>query len=542
MLPRRCTTTHLILAGLLTAASACGEQPAPTAVSVFVDAPTAAMNGNNAKVKVKSFQLSANTLRIEGPAVTADVTIGNSGVAIQSGVLIRVEIMQGATTRVGAKLLAQCSPALADAGKLPTGNCDMVFNARATNAPPGTGTLVPGSATLVLRVLHVTLAVETELASKSVTVNLIATPSITTLTLAPTMVAIGGPSATYNASLQNPANSLQGVQLQGWFVQGLVRRAAGGTLVSCGSSAGAFPPGTCTMTSPASASNAGAGTGTLVPGPATFELHLIQSSGGGNTTFDVKTVAVTLTVNAPTIVSITPASSFVVLDKPGAFTQYTTAIHNPGAPRSIVIIQGWISQGAARRAAGGQQVTCGGTSGTLPNGACTEASVIVANNGPSAGSGTLVPGAATFELELTQVVGAVTTILDTKTIPITLVANTPSIVSISLASTTLVIDGARVNYTAIVYNPTGASLSNVFVQGLIEQGTAFKGAGGAVLGCVVTSGEMPPGSCVVSFTVGASNAGGVGTLVAGAATFRLELRQGSALLDAKTVEVTLIDP
>ena len=48
------------------------------------------MNGNNAKVKVKSFQLSANTLRIEGPAVTADVTIGNSGVAIQSGVLIRV--------------------------------------------------------------------------------------------------------------------------------------------------------------------------------------------------------------------------------------------------------------------------------------------------------------------------------------------------------------------------------------------------------------------------------------------------------------------
>ena len=251
--------------------------------------------------------------------------------------------------------------------------------------------------------------------------------------------------------------------------------------------------------------------------------------------------AVTLTLNAPTIVSITLASSFVVLDKPGAFTQYTTAIHNPGAPRSTVILQGWISQGAARRDAGGQPVTCGGTSGTLPNGACTEAGIIVANNGPSAG-GTLVPGGATFELELRQVVGGDTTILDTKTIPITLVANTPSIVSISLASTTLVIDGARVNYTAITYNPTGASLSNVFVQGLIEQGAAFKGAGGAVLGCVVTSGEMPPGSCVVSFTVGASNAGGVGTLVAGPATFRLELRQGSLLLDAKTVEVTLIGP
>lgn len=669
------TTARMITAGLLTVTVACTDRPAPTAANPPTTAAFAA--GGNGKVKVKTFQLSANTLRIDGPAVTGDASIGNSGPAIPSGVSIQALITQGAATREAANAPIVCAGSPADVGKLPTGNCDVAFDAKASNSTSGSGTLVAGSATLTLRVMQTMNATETELATKSILVNLVATPTITNLTLASTTLAIDGPATSYTATMQNPANSLPGVLLQGWIVQGpggITRRAAGGTQVNCGSNIGVFPPGTCTITFSAAASTNGAGQGTLAPGAATFELQLIQNSGGTSTTFDTKSVAITLvsstpriasvtlqsttvviggagtdytaqlqnpgfpvtdvllqgeleqdqsggtvvkgaggtfincgsglgvlpttgtgtcsiqfSVNAlpdatggafepgparfvlhlykaavgvppveydqkiidvnlvrstPTIVSITPASSFVVLDKPGAFTDIAATIYNPGAPRSTVLIQGWVRQGAARRAAGGTNVTCGPVSGTLPNGECVQASVIVANNGPSAGTGTLVPGSATFELELKQFDGTTETILDTKTIPITLVANTPSIVSITPASASLVINGPRINYTATVYNPTGAALTGVFVQEYIDQDPATsRPAGGVVLTCTATNGEMPPGSCVVSFTVGAQNTGlGTGTLVAGAARFRLELWQGSTLLDTKTVPVTLTGP
>jgi hypothetical protein len=50
-------------------------------------------------------------------------------------------------------------------------------------------------------------------------------------------------------------------------------------------------------------------------------------------------------------------------------------------------------------------------------------------------------------------------------------------VSLTIASRTLTITGARVGFTAVVYNPTGASLSDVFVQEWIDQGTVSKPAG-----------------------------------------------------------------
>jgi hypothetical protein len=668
------TTARLITAGLLTATVACTERPAPTAANPPTTAVFAA--GVNGKVKVKTFQLSANTLRIDGPAVTGDASIGNSGPAIPSGVSIQAVITQGAATREAANAPIVCAGSPADVGKLQTGNCDVTFNAKASNATPGNGTLVAGSATLVLRVIQTINATETELATKSILVNLVATPRITTLSLASTTLAIDGPATSYTATLQNPANSLQGVLLQGSILQDLgpVRRAAGGTQVNCGSGVGVFPPGTCTITFSAAASMSGSGNGTLAPGAAIFELQLIQTSGGTSTTFDTKTIAITLvssspkivsvalqsttlviggasvdytarlqnpgfpvtdvllqgeldqdqtggtvskgaggtfincgnglgvlpttgtgtcsipfTVTAssstsggafeagparfvlhlyksaagappveydqkiinvdlvlptPAIVSINPASSYVVLDKPNTSTDFTATIYNPGVPRSTVLIQGWIRQGTARRAAGGTNVTCGSLGGTLPNGECLQSSVIDANNGPSAGTGTLVSGSATFELELIHRDGTVETILDTKTIPITLVANTPSIVSISVTAPSLQINGPRSTYTAVVYNPTGATLTGVVVQEFIDQDPATsRPAGGVVLTCTATNGEMPPGSCVVSFTVGAQNSGlGTGTLVAGAARFRLELRQGSTLLDTKTVPVTLTGP
>jgi len=77
----------LIIAGAVAATGACNDQRAPTALRPGVDAMFA--TGGNAKVKVKALQLSTNTLRIDGPAVTATVSVGNSGTAIEPGVSIR---------------------------------------------------------------------------------------------------------------------------------------------------------------------------------------------------------------------------------------------------------------------------------------------------------------------------------------------------------------------------------------------------------------------------------------------------------------------
>ena len=660
-----------LIAGALAATSACNDHRAPTAPITAHEALAAAAGGGNSqKVKVKTLQLSSNTLRIGGPGANAMVSIGNPGLAIQTGISIRAEIVQGAATRQAANILTQCQPG-DDPGFLPNGNCEMTVVAAASNASAGSGTLAPGAAVFVLRILQTVGGAETELATRSVDVNLVGTPSITTLTLTSTTLAIDGPSANYTATMQNPSNSLQGVVLQGYVVQGSTRRAAGGVSVICGGSIGLLTPGTCTISFSLSASNSASGIGTLTPGSAVFELGLIQNGSGTSTTFDTRTISVTLvsstpritslvlvstsiviggpsvgytvqvqnpgfpvsgmlmqgeiaqdtdagtvtkaaggfTINCgagvgvlpttgtgtcsmqftasasnsaaglgtlvpglarfvlrlrkppvsgqsnevdsrtvdvtlvaqiPTITAITPTSSFIVLG--ASFTSYTATIQNPGPSRSIVLIQGWISQGSARRAAGGTQLLCSGAApGELPTGSCDAPGDMVAGNDPADGTGTLVPGPATFELELKQFNGTSETILDTRTIPITLVAATPSIVSVVLNSTSVPIGGST-PYTATLYNPTGATLSVVLIQGELSQGATLRAAGGTILTCV-TSGELPPGSCVVSFVVVASNTGdGSGTLVPGSATFVLKLIHEGTLLDTKTMPVTLTIP
>jgi len=652
----------LIIAGAVAATGACNDQRAPTALRPGVDAMFA--TGGNAKVKVKALQLSTNTLRIDGPAVTATVSVGNSGTAIEPGVSIRAEIVQGTATRQAANVLTQCQPS-DPAGVLPNGSCDMTIPATASNTATGSGTLVPGAATLVVRVLQTVPGSVTELASKTVDVNLVATPTITTLNLASTTLPIDGPSVNYTATLQNPANSLQGVLLQGVLVQGAVSKGAGGLSVSCGAAIGVLPPGTCTINFTATASNSVGGT--LVPGPAQFQLNLIQSNGGTNTTFDTKivqvtlvssapkitslvlastdlpigisvdytvqlqnpglplsdillqgeinqgavthgaggfsincgsglgvlpttgtgtcslqftaiasntaggggtlvpgpanfvlrmyrapvggplteldskTVAVTLVSPNPRIVSVTPASSFIVLG--AGFTTYTAAIQNPGPALTNVTTQGWIRQGSARRAAGGTQILCAGVPpNNLPTGACAAHGDIVGGNEPNAGTGTLVLGPATYELELKHFDGTTETIFDTKSIPITLVATTPSIVSVVLTSTTLPI-GVSTQYTATLFNPSGAALSSVvLIQGEMAQGTTVHAAGGTVLTCGPVQAEMPPGVCVMTFTAIAQNDAGAGTLVAGPAQFTLKLYHNGTVLDSYTTAVTLTSP
>jgi len=122
--------------------------------------------------------------------------------------------------------------------------------------------------------------------------------------------------------------------------------------------------------------------------------------------------------------------------------------------------------------------------------------------------------------------------------------NSPSGITIcvSLSSTTATIEGALVPYTARLSNNTGTTVSSVLVQAYIDQGATSRAAGGAVIRCTPTLGELPAGNCDFSWDLVASNqGGGTGTLVPGAATARFELRQFSPdrLLQVSIVPITL---
>ena len=118
-------------------------------------------------------------------------------------------------------------------------------------------------------------------------------------------------------------------------------------------------------------------------------------------------------LGAPTITGVTLGSSTISID---GSTTYDAALFNPGSTLTNVVLQGYILQGATNRAAGGANVNCSGTlDGILPSGGCTASWHVIVSNS-NGGSGTLVPGPATFQLDLIQG----TTILDSETASITL--------------------------------------------------------------------------------------------------------------------------
>ena len=177
-----------------------------------------------------------------------------------------------------------------------------------------------------------------------------------------------------------------------------------------------LPNGTFTLSGAVAATNGGSGSGTLVPGSATFELQLLDGNGNA---LDTRSAALTLAPNTPTLGAPTLTSTPVIID--GATTAYTTTLTNPGPNLSNVVLQGWLNQGVARRAAGGMQVNVGSGSGQLPTGPSVAVSGSISASNSSGGVGTLVPGAATFELQL-LVNG---TVVQTQFVSTTLEPNTP---------------------------------------------------------------------------------------------------------------------
>lgn len=129
------------------------------------------------------------------------------------------------------------------------------------------------------------------------------------------------------------------------------------------------------------------------------------------------------------------------------------------------------------------------------------------------------------------------------TTPETPAMEAAGIEDIELDSTLLVIGGSSVPYSIVLSNPTDTTLSVVAVQAFIEQSGATRAAGGAqVSGCGASLGELAPGECTHSFNISASNTNaGSGTLEAGPATARFELREDGVVIDQIEVDVALFD-
>jgi hypothetical protein len=122
---------------------------------------------------------------------------------------------------------------------------------------------------------------------------------------------------------------------------------------------------------------------------------------------------------------------------------------------------------------------------------------------------------------------------------------TTGILDLSLNSTTLTIGGPSVPYSILLGNATGGTLAVMVVQAYVEQGIASRAAGGFTVGnstlCGTSVGDLDPGTCSQDFSVIASNSNaGSGTLVAGAATARFELRDDGVLIDQLIINVTLV--
>jgi len=470
-----------------------------------------------------SAQLSVDDVVINGAATPYTVTVNNPGSKL-AGVSLQGWLTQGAVRRAAGGTLVTVGSGTA---VLPNGACTVSGTVIATNTGNGTGTLVLGPAMFELQ-LKVGASV---LTTTTVPVTVVHQPTITALTPSATSAYIDGMATSYTTTLENLGPTLSGASLQGFVTQGTARRTAGANAVDCGSGAGVLPHGTFNVSGAIGATNGGTGTGTLIPGNATFELQLLDGSGA---VLNSKTVPVTLAPNTPVLGAPSPAASSVIIG--GSTVSYSTTLQNPGPSRSNVVLQGFINQGTARRAAGGLAVNLGAGTGVLPTGLSFDVSGSIVASNTTSGTGTLVPGAATFELQL---LGNGTT-LGSQSVPVTLEPNTPWIQSLTPNAGPVIIDGPNVSYSAAVKNP-GAPVSNVVLQGFISQGTVQHAAGGAAVDCGAGIGVLPTGVFTLAGSLGASNnpITGSGTFVPGPATFLLQLKVNGSVVYSTTFAITL---
>ena len=241
-----------------------------------------------------------------------------------------------------------------------------------------------------------------------------------------------------------------------------------------------------------------------------------------------------ITLTVPSAVTIYGVSITPTIPLASGTVPYTAFIQNTGSSLSNTVLRTVITQGTARREVGGRTIQCGsGTVGELPTGSCSVSSQVGAMNDPAPGTGILIPGPATLEIQLNQLNGGVSTNLYTFTTPTTLVISGPTIINIELPTLNVLI-GGETTYNVTFYNP-GATVLDAGIQGSVSQGSVMGGAGGFPVECPGKQfGELPPGPCTMNnVTLNTSNQNG-GTWQPGAAEFLLELSSGSTLLNSQT--------
>lgn len=96
-------------------------------------------------VDLVSVALSSTTLTIGGPNIPYEATVANGTGGTLSDVFIQAYVEQGEASRAAGGVVVLCG---AGNGVLPPGTCSFSFTTIASNATAGTGTLVPGSATV----------------------------------------------------------------------------------------------------------------------------------------------------------------------------------------------------------------------------------------------------------------------------------------------------------------------------------------------------------------------------------------------------------
>jgi len=312
------------------------------------------------------------------------------------------------------------------------------------------------------------------------------------------------PLTSYSVTIHNGTGTAQtGVFIQGLLDQPGVEHGAGGTVTTCPSApTGTVPVGDCTMTHIISASNLNGGEGTLVPGPATFVLELLQGIPG--TLRDTKTIAVNLLAPPSVTISVSPQTGIVDVGNTLALTATVTAAAGVSTAVS------WTSSNTAVATVSAAGVVTG---------------VGVGN----------VSITARSRANLTQ----------TASVPITVQAagSGAFIASLGLSKAAFA-NGTNPSgqFTVTVVNSTGSPMSSVAVQGIIVQGDNQFPSGGTNVTCTPTSGLLPTGSCVFTFPYSTSNTSGPGPFVPGPATFTLQLysfSDGTVTLDTKSVAVTI---
>ncbi len=218
----------------------------------------------------------------------------------------------------------------------------------------------------------------------------------------------------------------------------------------------------------------------------------------------------------------------------GVNGRYTATLTNNGGALSGAVLQGYIVQGSARRAAGGVVANCGSGSGILPTGTCTMSFAVGASNTGS-GSGTLADGVATFELDLTA--GSTTV---SRSIGVNLIPGAFS----AIGSKTLSLSGAVGGLSVGISNTGSQAVSGLSYQTTVIQGSARRSAGSMPMACGLAGWGNLPGftNCSMTIYIGVTNTtSGTGTLVAGAATFTVELLQGLTVLSSQSWPLTLVD-